>query len=124
MKSGSVLISLMFASSNPDLLSSCVKQKISAFSLDAIPRTSLAQSMDVLSSQANLAGYKAVILGGAEMGKIFPMLMTSAEYKPSTVVIGAGVAGLQAIATAKRLGANVWVGYKTRNERTSAISWW
>ena len=111
MKSGTVLISLMFAPSNPDLLKSCVQQKISAFSLDAIPRTSLAQSMDVLSSQANLAGYKAVILGGAEMGKIFPMLMTSAgTIKPSTVVIfGAGVAGLQAIATAKRLGANVWV---------------
>ena len=111
MKSGSVLISLMFAPSNPNLLKACVQQKISAFSLDAIPRTSLAQSMDVLSSQANLAGYKAVILGGAEMGKIFPMLMTSAgTIKPSTVVIfGAGVAGLQAIATAKRLGANVWV---------------
>ncbi len=111
MNKGSVLISLMFAATNPELLKNCIQKDISAFSLDAIPRTSLAQSMDVLSSQANLAGYKAVILGGAEMGKIFPMLMTSAgTIKPSTVVIfGAGVAGLQAIATAKRLGANVWV---------------
>ena len=111
MKKGGTLISLMFATTNPELLKNCIQQGINAFSLDAIPRTSLAQSMDVLSSQANLAGYKAVILGGAEMGKIFPMLMTSAgTIKPSTVVIfGAGVAGLQAIATAKRLGANVWV---------------
>ena len=77
MKSGSVLISLMFASSNPDLLSSYVKQKISAFSLDAIPHF-IGSEYGCFSSQANLAGYKAVILGGAEMGKIFPMLMTSA----------------------------------------------
>ena len=110
MKKGGTLISLMFAATNPELLKNCIQQGINAFSLDAIPRTSLAQSMDVLSSQANLAGYKAVILGGAEMGKIFPMLMTSAgTIKPSTVVIfGAGVAGLQAIATAKRLGAVVY----------------
>ena len=76
MKKGSTLISLMFAATNPELLKNCIQQEINAFSLDAIPRTSLAQSMDVLSSQANLAGYKAVILGGAEMGKILPMLMT------------------------------------------------
>lgn len=111
IKKGSILISQMFALTNPELVKGCVSQGISAFSLDAIPRTSLAQSMDVLSSQANLAGYKSVLLGGSHMGKIFPMLMTSAgTIKPSTVVIfGAGVAGLQAIATAKRLGANVWV---------------
>ncbi len=111
MKSGSTLMSIMFAATNPEMVKACSDQGINAFSMDAIPRTSLAQSMDVLSSQANLAGYKAVLIGGAEMGKIFPMLMTSAgTIKPSTVVIfGAGVAGLQAIATAKRLGANVWV---------------
>jgi NAD(P) transhydrogenase subunit alpha len=110
-KKGSVLVSLMFARTDSSLIKNCCDQSISAFSLDAIPRTSLAQSMDVLSSQANLAGYKSVLLGGSQMGKIFPMLMTSAgTIKPSTVVIfGAGVAGLQAIATAKRLGANVWV---------------
>ena len=111
MKEDSILISLLFAHSNIDLVMHMSEQKISAFSLDAIPRTSLAQSMDVLSSQANLAGYSAVIQGAAEMSKIFPMLMTSAgTIKPATVVIfGAGVAGLLAIATAKRLGANVWV---------------
>ena len=111
MKSGSTLMSIMFAATNPELVKALADQGVNAYSMDAIPRTSLAQSMDVLSSQANLAGYKAVLIGGAEMGKIFPMLMTSAgTIKPSTVVIfGAGVAGLQAIATAKRLGANVWV---------------
>ena len=111
LKPESTLISLLFAPSNMDVVNALAAKGVNAFSLDAIPRTSLAQSMDVLSSQANLAGYKAVLLGGAEMGKIFPMLMTSAgTIKPSTVVIfGAGVAGLQAIATAKRLGANVWV---------------
>lgn len=111
MKPGSTLISLLFAATNPEVVEALAQAGVNAFSMDAIPRTSLAQSMDVLSSQANLAGYKAVLLGGAEMGKIFPMLMTSAgTIKPSTVVIfGAGVAGLQAIATAKRLGANVWV---------------
>ena len=77
--------------------------------MDAIPRISKAQSMDVLSSQSNLAGYKAVLLGADKMTKIFPMLMTAAgTISPSKVLIfGVGVAGLQAIATAKRLGAVV-----------------
>lgn len=111
MKKGAVLISLMYAATNPELVEACAKQGISAFSMDAIPRISRAQKMDVLSSQANLAGYKAVILGAAALGKIFPLLMTAAgTIKPSKVVImGAGVAGLQAIATAKRLGAIVEV---------------
>src|SRR4029079_11086049 len=87
------------------------KSGISGFSMDAIPRISRAQKMDVLSSQANLAGYKAVLIGATALGKIFPLLMTAAgTIKPSKVVImGAGVAGLQAIATAKRLGAIVEV---------------
>ncbi|CAN5679836.1 Re/Si-specific NAD(P)(+) transhydrogenase subunit alpha [soil metagenome] len=111
MKQGSVLISFLFAATNPAVVEACVKQNISAFSMDAIPRISRAQKMDVLSSQANLAGYKAVIIGAAALGKIFPLLMTAAgTIKPSKVVImGAGVAGLQAIATAKRLGAIVEV---------------
>lgn len=111
MKSGAVLISLMYAATNPELISACSSRGISAFSMDAIPRISRAQKMDVLSSQANLAGYKAVIIGAAALGKIFPLLMTAAgTIKPSKVVImGAGVAGLQAIATAKRLGAIVEV---------------
>ncbi|MCX6292310.1 MAG: Re/Si-specific NAD(P)(+) transhydrogenase subunit alpha [Bacteroidetes bacterium] len=111
MKQGSVLISFMFAASNPELAEACAKQGISSFSVDAIPRISRAQKMDALSSQANLAGYKSVIVGANALGKIFPLLMTAAgTIKPSRVVImGAGVAGLQAIATAKRLGAIVEV---------------
>ena len=111
MKEGAVLISYMMASTNPELVEACAKSNISAFSVDAIPRISRAQKMDALSSQANLAGYKAVLLGANALGKIFPLLMTAAgTIKPSRVVImGAGVAGLQAIATAKRLGAIVEV---------------
>jgi H+-translocating NAD(P) transhydrogenase subunit alpha len=111
MKRGAVLISLMHAATSPELVEACVKNGVTAFSIDAIPRISRAQKMDVLSSQANLAGYKAVIIGAAALGKIFPLLMTAAgTIKPSKVVImGAGVAGLQAIATAKRLGAIVEV---------------
>jgi H+-translocating NAD(P) transhydrogenase subunit alpha len=111
MKEGAYLLSFMWAATNPELVKACVKKKITAFSVDAIPRISKAQKMDALSSQANLAGYKSVIMGANAMGKIFPMLMTAAgTIKPSKVVImGAGVAGLQAIATAKRLGAIVEV---------------
>lgn len=111
MKPGAVLISLMYAATNPELVNACANRGITAFSMDAIPRISRAQKMDVLSSQANLAGYKAVIIGAAALGKIFPLLMTAAgTIKPAKVVImGAGVAGLQAIATAKRLGAIVEV---------------
>ena len=111
MKKESAFISLFYAATNVDLIEAASLQGISVFSLDAIPRISRAQKMDVLSSQANLAGYKAVIIGAAALGKIFPLLMTAAgTIKPSRVVImGAGVAGLQAIATAKRLGAIVEV---------------
>lgn len=111
MKKGAILISFMWAATSPELLAACVSQGISAYSVDAIPRISRAQKMDALSSQANLAGYKSVIMGANALGKIFPLLMTAAgTIKPSKVVIfGAGVAGLQAIATAKRLGAIVEV---------------
>jgi NAD(P) transhydrogenase subunit alpha len=111
MKKEAVLISMMYAATNSELVEACSKAGINAFSMDAIPRISRAQKMDVLSSQANLAGYKAVLIGAAALGKIFPLLMTAAgTIKPSKVVImGAGVAGLQAIATAKRLGAIVEV---------------
>ena len=111
MKKEAIHISLFYASSNPGLIEAASKQGITIFSMDAIPRISRAQKMDVLSSQANLAGYKAVVIGAAALGKIFPMLMTAAgTIKPARVVImGAGVAGLQAIATAKRLGAIVEV---------------
>ncbi len=111
MKKEAILISFMYAATHPDLVKACVGAGITAFSVDAIPRISRAQKMDALSSQANLAGYKSVILAADNLGKIFPMLMTAAgTIKPAKVVImGAGVAGLQAIATAKRLGAIVEV---------------
>ncbi len=111
MKKEAILISFMWAATNPDLVSACEKAGISAFSMDAVPRISRAQKMDALSSQANLAGYKAVLICANTLGKIFPMMTTAAgTIKPSKVVIfGAGVAGLQAIATAKRLGAIVEV---------------
>ena len=111
MKKEAILISFMFASTNTALVESCCKAGISAFSMDAVPRISRAQKMDALSSQANLAGYKAVLLAADTIGKVLPMMTTAAgTIKPSKVVIfGAGVAGLQAIATAKRLGAVVEV---------------
>ncbi len=111
MKPGTVLISYMYHAFNPDLVSALYKQGVSAFSMDAMPRISRAQSMDALSSQNNLAGYKAVMIGADAMTKIFPLMMTAAgTITPSRVLIfGAGVAGLQAVATAKRLGAIVEV---------------
>lgn len=111
MKRGAILISFMWAATNPELVAACEKAGISAFSMDAVPRISRAQKMDALSSQANLAGYKAVLMCANQIGKILPMMTTAAgTIKPSKVVIfGAGVAGLQAIATAKRLGAIVEV---------------
>lgn len=111
MKKDSILISFMWAATNPQLVDACCKNGISSFSMDAIPRISRAQKMDALSSQANLGGYKAVLLAADHIGKILPMMTTAAgTIRPSKVVIfGAGVAGLQAIATAKRLGAVVEV---------------
>lgn len=111
MKKGAVLISFMYASTHPELVEACKKQGIAAFSMDAIPRISRAQKMDALSSQANLGGYKAVLIGANALGKVFPLMMTAAgTIKPAKVMIfGAGVAGLQAAATAKRLGAIVEV---------------
>jgi NAD(P) transhydrogenase subunit alpha len=111
MKKDAVLVSFMWAQTHPELVEACAKAGISAFSMDAVPRISRAQKMDALSSQSNLAGYKTVLLGASALGKIFPLMMTAAgTIKPCKVVImGAGVAGLQAIATAKRLGAIVEV---------------
>jgi H+-translocating NAD(P) transhydrogenase subunit alpha len=111
MKKDAILISFMWAATNPELVEACATAGISAFSMDAVPRISRAQKMDALSSQANLGGYKAVLLAADTIGKILPMMTTAAgTIKPCKVVIfGAGVAGLQAIATAKRLGAVVEV---------------
>lgn len=104
-----VLMSQLYHKSSPELIKAISDKGATAFSMDAMPRISRAQDMDVLSSQNNLAGYKAVILGAYEMTKIFPLMMTAAgTIIPSRVLIyGVGVAGLQAIATAKRLGAVV-----------------
>lgn len=109
MKEGAASISYMYAYQHPDVVAAFNAKRISSFSMDAVPRISRAQKMDALSSQANLAGYKAVLLGANHLGKIFPLLMTaSGTITPARVLIfGAGVAGLQAIATAKRLGAVV-----------------
>jgi NAD(P) transhydrogenase subunit alpha len=111
MKNGSVLISFLYHLHHSELIAKLAQQGISSFSMDAIPRISRAQSMDALSSQSNLAGYKTVIIGANALGKIFPLMMTAAgTITPSRVLIyGAGVAGLQAVATAKRLGAIVEV---------------
>lgn len=109
LQAGKTWISMLFHRNQPEVIEAMAKKGINAISMDAIPRISRAQSMDVLSSQSNLAGYKAVVLGANEMPKIFPLLMTAAgTVKPARVLIfGIGVAGLQAIATAKRLGAIV-----------------
>jgi NAD(P) transhydrogenase subunit alpha len=106
LKSNSILIGLLdpFNAAGLDALA---KRGVTGFAMEWLPRISRAQSMDVLSSQANIAGYKAVVLAAAEIGRFFPMLMTAAgTVKAARVLIlGVGVAGLQAIATAKRLGA-------------------
>jgi NAD(P) transhydrogenase subunit alpha len=111
MKKDAILVSFMWAATSPELVDACCKAGVSAFSMDAVPRISRAQKMDALSSQANLGGYKAVMLAADTIGKILPMMTTAAgTIRPCKVVIfGAGVAGLQAIATAKRLGAVVEV---------------
>ena len=104
------LIGVLNPYSNKDKLDNLVKKKINNFSLELLPRITRAQSMDILSSQANLAGYKAVIDSFANFEKAIPMMMTAAGTVPAAkvLVIGAGVAGLQAIATAKRTGAIVY----------------
>lgn len=96
---------------NPQLMQQLAARQFTVFSLDSIPRTTRAQSMDVLSSQANIAGYKAVLLAAYTYGRYFPMFMTAAGSIPpaKVLILGAGVAGLQAIATARRLGAVVEV---------------
>jgi NAD(P) transhydrogenase subunit alpha len=109
VQKGQVLMSQLYYLSNPKLVEAIAATGATAFSMDAMPRISRAQDMDVLSSQSNLAGYKAVITGANEITRIFPLMMTAAgTIIPSKVLIyGIGVAGLQAIATAKRLGAVV-----------------
>lgn len=109
MKSGATLVGLLAPLFNQEQVNDYASRGITAFSMELIPRISRAQSMDALSSQSNIAGYKAVIEAANAFGRIFPMMMTAAGTVPPAraVVMGAGVAGLQAIATARRLGAVV-----------------
>ena len=116
LKEGSVLIATLQPYKYPELVAALRAKNITSFAMELIPRISRAQSMDVLSSQAAVAGYKAAIMGADLSSRFFPMLTTAAgTIRPSKVmVIGAGVAGLQAIATARRLGAVV-EGYDVRS---------
>lgn len=109
--SGRMLLGVFQPLFHAGLMQSWAEQGLSIFSLDTIPRTTRAQSMDVLSSQANIAGYKAVLLAALQYSRYFPMFMTAAGSIPpaKVLILGAGVAGLQAIATARRLGAVVEV---------------
>jgi NAD(P) transhydrogenase subunit alpha len=109
LKDGAVVIGMMYPLTNHPLVKQLAARKVTSFSLDQLPRITRAQTMDVLSSMATIAGYRAVLLAGSHNGKFFPMLVTAAgTIAPAKVfIIGAGVAGLQAIATAKRLGAVV-----------------
>jgi NAD(P) transhydrogenase subunit alpha len=108
-KAGSTVIAIMDPYGNEAALADMADAKVSAFAMELMPRITRAQSMDVLSSQANLAGYRAVVDGAAEYGKALPMMMTAAGTVPAAraFIMGVGVAGLQAIATARRLGAIV-----------------
>ncbi len=109
MRPGTVYLGSLMPLRNLEVVRELAARKITAFSTDAIPRTTRAQPMDTLSSMANIAGYKGVLLAAVELGRYFPMLMTAAGSVPpaKVFVVGAAVAGLQAIATARRLGANV-----------------
>ncbi len=109
MSEGASVISLMRPGQHQEIASVLARHNVSALALELVPRITRAQSMDVLSSQSTVAGYKAVLLGAAELGKFLPMLTTAAgNISPARVfVIGAGVSGLQAIATARRLGGVV-----------------
>jgi len=111
IKGGAVLVSFMAPHRNLDVVRRLTERNVTVLAMELIPRTTLAQTMDALSSQASLAGYKAVVLAATRLGKYFPLLMTAAGTIPPArvVIMGAGVAGLQAVATAKRLGAVVEV---------------
>ena len=115
--SGSVLIGFLAPLTSPATTRALAEAGATALAMEAIPRISRAQSMDALSSQSNVAGYRAALLGAEHMGRFYPMLMTAAGTIPpaKVLVLGAGVAGLQALATAKRLGAQT-TGYDVRPE--------
>ena len=109
LKEGSILITYLQPLVNHELVKKLAARKITSFSMDAVPRIARAQRMDALSSMSSISGYKAVLIGASKLGKYLPMMMTAAATMPpaKVLILGAGVAGLQAIATAKRLGAVV-----------------
>jgi NAD(P) transhydrogenase subunit alpha len=111
LRQGALLAGLLAPHRNPELVQRLAQGGVTALAMELIPRVTRAQSMDALSSQASIAGYKAVLLAALRLGKYFPLLMTAAGTVPPArvVILGAGVAGLQAIATARRLGAVVEV---------------
>lgn len=111
LKEGSAFVSFFQTTREQETVKKLTDRKITGFSMHLIPRTTLAQKMDALSSQSNIAGYKAVLIGASHLGKYMPLLMTAAGTIPpaKVLILGAGVAGLQAVATAKRLGAQVEV---------------
>ena len=115
--SGSILIGFLAPLTSPQTTRALADAKATAFAMESIPRISRAQAMDALSSQSNVAGYRAALLGADQMGRFYPMLMTAAGTIPpaKVLVLGVGVAGLQALATAKRLGART-TGYDVRPE--------
>jgi NAD(P) transhydrogenase subunit alpha len=115
LREGTVLVSFLQALTSPELVQRLATRRITSFGMEGIPRISRAQKMDALSSQANIAGYKAVLIAAETSPRFFPMMMTAAGtvFAARALVMGAGVAGLQAIATARRLGAQVW-GYDVR----------
>ena len=115
LREGTVLVSFLQALTSADLVQRLAARRITSFGMEGIPRISRAQKMDALSSQANIAGYRAALIAAESLAKFFPMMMTAAGtvFAARTLVMGAGVAGLQAIATARRLGAQVW-GYDVR----------
>lgn len=122
LKPGAIVLATLRPYQDDDRIKALRDARISAFALELIPRITRAQAMDILSSQAAVAGYKAVLIGALTSGKFFPMLTTAAgTIRPSTVlVIGAGVAGLQALATARRLGA-ITQGYDVRPETKEQV---
>ena len=121
--SGSILVGFLAPLSSPITTRALADAGATAFAMEAIPRISRAQSMDALSSQSNVAGYKAAVLGADQIGRFYPMLMTAAGTIPpaKVLVLGVGVAGLQALATAKRLGART-TGYDVRPEVAEQVS--
>jgi NAD(P) transhydrogenase subunit alpha len=129
LSAGTVLIGFLAPLASPETTKALAERKVTAFAMESIPRISRAQTMDALSSQSNVAGYRAALLGAEQIGRFFPMLTTAAGTIPpaKVLVLGVGVAGLQALATARRLGAQT-TGYDVRPEveeqvRSLGASW-